>query len=161
MERLAKGSGCTPLPPSHPLAPQCNDADHYPPAFWPERLEIRGQSSSGLVAPGLDLSEVLGAIGGGGGGGYVRGLRGGSEGKNLGPADAAAEGGRGRRSNLRVVVATEDPEVEALLGEYDVSFLAWCSRCRLFFFALCRGGCGRTAGPTWLLSTSTACSLLE
>lgn len=125
MERLAKGAGCTPYPPAHPLAPQCNDADHYAPAFWPERLAVQDQASSGW-ASGLDLSEVLAANGGGGGGGgHVRGLRGGSEAEGSGglgkggrPAGAAA---KKRRSNFRVVVATEDPAVEALLEEYDVS----------------------------------------
>eukprot|EP00752_Nemacystus_decipiens_P008487 g7584.t1 len=124
MERLAKGSGCTTLPPSNPLAPRCNDADHYPPAFWPERLEIRGQASSGW-APGLDLSEVLGASADG----FVRSLRGGGgeagRGGGLGKSGrhsdaAAAAAGGGRRGNFRVVVATEDPEVEALLEDYDV-----------------------------------------
>lgn len=115
LEKLAKGAGCTSHPPSHPQAPQCTDADHYAPAFWPERLFVRGEPSSGWAFD-VDVGGPVDDVGGGGGvnvkvGG---GLRGG------GPAEGSGEGGRG--SNLRVVVATEDPSVETLLEEYDVSF---------------------------------------
>ncbi|CAN0173813.1 unnamed protein product, partial [Ectocarpus sp. 12 AP-2014] len=119
MEKLAKGSGCTPHHPSAPLAPQCNDADHYAPAFWPEMLAIRGQSPSEWSF-GLDYPEILeGSLAGGG-------LRGGNaesdgtKGKGHAAAAAAAAAAVEESSSFRVVVATEDPAVEAMLENYDV-----------------------------------------
>ncbi|CAN0057895.1 unnamed protein product, partial [Ectocarpus sp. 13 AM-2016] len=118
MEKLAKGSGCTPHHPSAPLAPQCNDADHYAPAFWPETLAIRGQSPSEWSF-GLDYSDILEGSPAGGG------LRGGtaeSDGtKGKGHAAAATVAAAVKESSsFRVVVATEDPAVEAMLENYDV-----------------------------------------
>ncbi|CAM9851446.1 unnamed protein product, partial [Ectocarpus fasciculatus] len=115
MEKLAKGSGCTPHHPSAPLAPQCNDADHYAPAFWPETLAIRGQSPSEWSF-GLDYSEILEGEAAGGG------LRGGTAeaGGRKGKGHAAAAAAVKEGSNFRVVVATEDPAVEAMLENYDV-----------------------------------------
>ncbi|CAM9678211.1 unnamed protein product [Ectocarpus sp. 4 AP-2014] len=119
MEKLAKGSGCTPHHPSAPLAPQCNDADHYAPAFWPETLAIRGQSPSEWSFE-LDYSEILEGSPAGGG------LRGGTaesdgpKGKGHAAAAAAAAAAVKESSSFRVVVATEDPAVEAMLENYDV-----------------------------------------
>lgn len=114
MERLAKGAGCKPLQSSISLEPQCQDSDHYSPAFWPDRLSQPGHAAAATAAASTTSSVLLEDNGDIDGEGRAsQGLRGGSAGDFDGSL-------KNRSSYIRVVVATDDPGIEELLEEYKV-----------------------------------------
>lgn len=118
MERLAKGADCAPLPPDHPLAPKCVDSEYYSPAFWPDRLPRRGRQAATPSSMDtetwsrrdyatMNATEVESVA-------TPSLRRGGHTGQGTGS----------NGSNFRVIVASNDPGVERLLKQYDVSIVS-------------------------------------
>lgn len=114
MERLAKGTDCTPLPDTDPLAPQCTDPENYSPAFWPERLSRKGQHTTSFGSAGDGDPQAWSRSENG-----RRKLSAGGE-----AAVWSGQGGmreRGNSTNFRVIVATDSAEAEEILQQYNVS----------------------------------------